>query len=93
MEGTKAENGLPMGGATAGSRENNVFPLRIGQKIKHIRIVINKEQKTKKTRTKKGTVTDLYQHIFRVKWDDYNWMECFPYGMLESTEGERIQPL
>ena len=76
-----------MGGTKADSG------LRIGQKIKHIRIVMNGENKQKETRVMKGTVTDLYQHIFRVKWDDHNWMECFPYWMLESTHGERIQPL
>ena len=76
-----------------GEMQANKNELRIGQKIKHIRIVMNHEQKQKETRVAKGTVTDLYKHIFRVKWDDHNWKECFPYWMLESTHVERIQPL
>ena len=74
-----------------GTRAEN--ELRIGQKIKHIRIVMNKEQKQIERRTKIGTVTDIYKHIFRVKWNDHNWLECFPKWMLESTHVERIVPM
>lgn len=66
--------------------------LRVGQRVKHVYIVLNNEKK-RETRVHKGIVTDLYEHIFRVKWDDHNWLECFPYWMLESTQRERIVPM
>ncbi len=67
--------------------------LKVGQRIKHNRIVLKGKDRKKEIRVHNGTVTDLYEHIFRVKWDDRRWQECFPYSMLESTAGEWIRPL
>lgn len=93
MEESKAKNGLTMVGRASGSRENIVFPLRIGQKIKHSRIVLYKKENQKRIIVEEGTVIGLYPYIFRVKWDNHNWTECFPKWMLESTKEERIQAL
>lgn len=66
--------------------------LRIGQRIKYLRIVQDKEGR-RRAHAQKGTITDLYEHIFRVKWDDHDWLECFPYGVLHCVVGERIEPM
>lgn len=40
---------------------------------------------------RKGTVTDLYAHIFRITWVGAKWKECFAYSMLQRREGSWIE--
>ena len=67
--------------------------LRLGQKVKYIHVVRTDKGNARETRSQKGTVTGLYEHIFQVEWDNHRWKECFPYSLMESTRGERIQAL
>lgn len=70
--------------------------LAIGQRIKHTRTYRDSATKERIELTQKGTVESLYPNIFRVKWDDHDYLECFPYAMLESTPREArewIRPL
>ena len=43
------------------------------------------------TERRKGTVTDLYAHIFRITWAGAQWKECFAYSMLQRREGSWIE--
>ena len=50
------------------------------------------EQKLRKIqKRRKGTVTDLYAHIFRITWAGAKWKECFAYSMLQRREGSWIE--
>ena len=40
---------------------------------------------------RKGTVTDLYAHLFRITWTGAKWKECFAYSMLQRREGSWIE--
>lgn len=67
--------------------------LAIGQRIKHTRTYRNSQTKEKIELTQRGTVESLYPNIFRVRWDDHDYLECFPYATLESTKVEWIRPI
>lgn len=72
------------------------FNLAIGQRIKHTRSYRNSKTREKILLTQKGTVENLYPNIFRVRWDDHRYLECFPYATLESTPNvaaEWIRPI
>ena len=50
------------------------------------------EEKLRKIRKRrKGTVTDLYAHLFRITWTGAKWKECFAYSMLQRREGSWIE--
>lgn len=54
-------------------------------------IGVGEEKKRKKRKRRKGTVTDLYAHIFRITWAGAKWKECFAYSMLQRREGSWIE--
>lgn len=49
------------------------------------------KEKRKIQKRRKGTVTDLYAHIFRITWAGAQWKECFAYSMLQRREGSWIE--
>lgn len=44
------------------------------------------KEKRKIQKRRKGTVTDLFAHIFRITWAGAKWKECFAYSMLQRKE-------
>ena len=46
---------------------------------------------TGEEKRRKGTVTDLYAHLFRITWTGAKWKECFAYSMLQRREGSWIE--
>ena len=65
--------------------------LRVGQKIRRIRTVQNKDTKAFERRVRKGTVTGVWPYIFRVQWDGERYHECFQKTMLEGIGGEKFE--
>lgn len=60
--------------------------------IFHYTVTGTGEEKLRKIRKRrKGTVTDLYAHIFRITWAGAQWKECFAYSMLQRREGSWIE--
>lgn len=49
------------------------------------------KEKRKIQKRRKGTVTDLFAHIFRITWAGAKWKECFAYSMLQRKEGRWIE--
>lgn len=68
--------------------QDNEIRLTIGQRIKHTRTYRNSKTKERILLTQKGTVESLYSNIFRVRWDDHDYLECFPKAILECTPRE-----
>lgn len=66
--------------------------LKVGGRFKHIRVVAIRNGQME-TRSRKGTVTDIYPHIFRAKMDGHNYYECFSLELLETGVPEYIKPL
>lgn len=54
-------------------------------------ITLEGGEKRKIQKRRKGTVTDLYAHIFRITWAGVKWKECFAYSMLQRREGRWIE--
>ena len=54
-------------------------------------ITLEGEGKRKIQKRRKGTVTDLFAHIFRITWAGAQWQECFAYSMLQRREGSWIE--
>ena len=54
-------------------------------------ITLEGGEKRKIRKRRKGTVTDLYAHIFRITWAGAKWKECFAYSMLQRREGSWIE--
>ena len=54
-------------------------------------ITLEGGEKRKIRKKRKGTVTDLYAHIFRITWAGVQWKECFPYSLLHKREGSWIE--
>lgn len=60
--------------------------------IFHYTVIGTGEEKLRKIqKRRKGTVTDLYAHIFRITWAGAKWKECFAYSMLQRREGSWIE--
>lgn len=60
--------------------------------IFHYTVIGTGEEKLRKIqKRRKGTVTDLYAHIFRITWAGAKWKECFAYSMLQRREGRWIE--
>lgn len=60
--------------------------------IFHYTVIGTGEEKLRKIqKRRKGTVTDLYAHIFRITWAGAQWKECFAYSMLQRREGSWIE--
>lgn len=66
--------------------------LKVGGRFKHIRVVAIRNGQME-TRSRKGTVTDIYPKIFRAKMDGHNYYECFSLELLETGVPEYIKPL
>jgi hypothetical protein len=65
--------------------------LRVGRKIRRVRIVQNKDTNALEKRVRKGTVTGVWTHIFRVQWDGVRYHECFQKTALEGIGGEKFE--
>lgn len=60
--------------------------------IFHYTVTGTGEQALRKIqKRRKGTVTDLYAHLFRITWAGAKWKECFAYSMLQRREGSWIE--
>lgn len=61
--------------------------------IFHYTVIGGGEEKEKRKiqKRRKGTVTDLFAHLFRITWAGAKWKECFAYSMLQGREGSWIE--
>lgn len=66
--------------------------MRPGRRIRRTKLTMTAEELESGTKVKRsGVVTDMYRWIFRVKWDEGGFYECFRYSDLTATAGERIR--
>ena len=62
--------------------------LRIGTRIRHTRVVPNGNPNVKH---REGEVVDVSRHIFAVRFNGKQYIEWFPYTLLECNEREWVR--
>jgi len=65
--------------------------LKVGGRFKHIRVVTMKDGKGKETKTRKGTILEIYPHIFVAQMDGKKYKECFSKNLLKTSHVEVIR--
>lgn len=67
--------------------------LRVGRRFKLLFVTRVADGQLEIRRKGKGVVLEMFPHIFVAQMDGRRYKECFPYSMLEASQGGLIRPI